>query len=236
MGHRSTKSISGITSQRPWPSFPDAHPSHSEETSTETPFQAMRRLAGTTPARRSRTTERTSAKYARRSSGTRPRGLRGRCRQIRAGKETWRGHNGVQSRPDHILLSVDLASPRVTVDFQSPQTLKGTALAPIDHAPLRITLQYRFPSQGPAAQSEAPGQSEICGDDDGPALCEAFRRGGGDMSTGELEQITTTGPGDTPRPKLAKPKKFHSESGFDDTPCRRLAKRGGHGSARTQWN
>ena len=118
----------------------------------------------------------------------------GRCRQIRAGKETWRGHNGVQSRPDHILLSVDLASPRVTVDFQSSQTLKGTALAPIDHAPLRITLQYRFPSQGPAAESEAPGQGEICGDDDGPALCEAFRRGGGDVSTGELERITTNWP------------------------------------------
>ena len=58
--------------------------------------------------------------------------------------DTWRGHNGVQSRPDHILLSVDLASPRVTVDFRSSQTLEGTALAPIDHAPLRITLQYRF--------------------------------------------------------------------------------------------
>ena len=54
------------------------------------------------------------------------------------------------------------------------------------------------------------------------------------MSTGdELERITTTGPGDTHRPKLATRGKFHSQSGFDDTPCRRLAKRGGHGSART---
>ena len=34
---------------------------------------------------------------------------------------TWRGYTGEQSRPDHILLSVDLASPPVTVDSLSPQ-------------------------------------------------------------------------------------------------------------------
>ena len=61
---------------------------------------------------------------------------------------TWRGHKGEQSRPDHILLSVDLASPPVTVDFLSSRNLRGTALAPIDHAPLRITLRYRFRAVG----------------------------------------------------------------------------------------
>ena len=59
---------------------------------------------------------------------------------------TWRGYTGEQSRPDHILLSVDLASPPVTVDFLSSRNLRGTALASIDHAPLRITLRYRFQS------------------------------------------------------------------------------------------
>ena len=61
---------------------------------------------------------------------------------------TWRGHRGEQSRPDHILLSIDLASPPVTVDFLSSRDLRGTALAPIDHAPLRITLRYRFRAVG----------------------------------------------------------------------------------------
>ena len=46
---------------------------------------------------------------------------------------TWRGHNGEHSRPDHILISVDLASPPVTVDNVSSRNLRGTALAPIDH-------------------------------------------------------------------------------------------------------
>ena len=36
---------------------------------------------------------------------------------------TWRGHNGAQSRPDRILLLVDLASPSVTFDFRSSQIL-----------------------------------------------------------------------------------------------------------------
>ena len=36
---------------------------------------------------------------------------------------TWRGHKGEQSRPDHILLSIDLASPPVTVDFFSSRNL-----------------------------------------------------------------------------------------------------------------
>ena len=61
---------------------------------------------------------------------------------------TWRGHNGEQSRPDHILLSVDLASPPVTVDFLSSTNLRGTALAPIDHAPLRIAIRYQFRAAG----------------------------------------------------------------------------------------
>ena len=61
---------------------------------------------------------------------------------------TWRGHRGEQSRPDHILLSIDLASPPVTVDFLSSRDLRGTALAPIDHAPLRISLRYRFRAVG----------------------------------------------------------------------------------------
>ena len=61
---------------------------------------------------------------------------------------TWQGHNGEQSKPDHILLSVDLATPPVTVDFLSSRNLRGTALAPIDHAPLRITLRYRSRAAG----------------------------------------------------------------------------------------
>ena len=61
---------------------------------------------------------------------------------------TWRGYTGEQSRPDHILLSVDLASPPVTVDFLSSRNLGRTALALIDHAPLRITLRYRFRAFG----------------------------------------------------------------------------------------
>ena len=61
---------------------------------------------------------------------------------------TWRGRFGEQSRPDHIPLSVDLASPPVTVDYLSSRNLRGTALAPIDHASLRITLRYRFRAVG----------------------------------------------------------------------------------------
>ena len=57
---------------------------------------------------------------------------------------TWQGYNRVQSRPDHILLSVDLTVPPVTIDFRSSHTLRGTALASIDHALLRLTMQYRF--------------------------------------------------------------------------------------------
>ena len=51
------KSTFGITSQRPWPSFQDALRSFSEENSTGTPCQTMRRLGGSTLARRSRTME-----------------------------------------------------------------------------------------------------------------------------------------------------------------------------------
>ena len=56
---------------------------------------------------------------------------------------TWQGYNGVQSRPDHILLSLDLTAPPVTIDFRSSHTLRGTALASIDHAPLRLTMRCR---------------------------------------------------------------------------------------------
>ena len=74
---------------------------------------------------------------------------------------TWRGHNGVQSRPDHILLSVDLASPPVTVDFRSSRNLMRTALAPIDHAPLRIALQYRFRAADRREKSRRPDRAKL---------------------------------------------------------------------------
>ena len=57
---------------------------------------------------------------------------------------TWQGHNGLQSRRDHFLLSVDLTAPPVSIDFSFSHTLRGTAFASIDHAPLRLTMQYRF--------------------------------------------------------------------------------------------
>ena len=58
---------------------------------------------------------------------------------------TWQGHNGAQSKLDNILLSVDLTAPPVTIDFRSSHTLRGTALlTSIGHAPLRLTMQYRF--------------------------------------------------------------------------------------------
>ena len=116
-----TRSTSGIKSQRQWQNFQDAHLLFLEETSMGTPCRTTRRLVGTTRARVSRTTARTSAKCAkRRSSGARRPGMRGRCLQTLAGKET-RGEDtkGNKSRPDHILLSIDLASPPVTVDFLS---------------------------------------------------------------------------------------------------------------------
>ena len=53
---------------------------------------------------------------------------------------TWQEYNGVQSRPDHILLSVDLTAPPVTIEFRSSHTLRRTALASIDHA-----VDYELP-------------------------------------------------------------------------------------------
>ena len=43
--------------------------------------------------------------------------------------------------PDHILLSVDLTAPPVTIEFRFS---RGTVLASRDHAPWRLTMQYRF--------------------------------------------------------------------------------------------
>ena len=37
---------------------------------------------------------------------------------------TWQGHRGVQSRPDHIFLSVYVSSPPATIDFRHSQILK----------------------------------------------------------------------------------------------------------------
>ena len=68
----------------------------------------------------------------------------------------------VQSRPDHILLSVDLASPPVTVDFRSSRNLRRTALAPIDRAPLRITLQYRFPAASRRGRPRRLDRAKLC--------------------------------------------------------------------------
>ena len=144
-----TRSTSGIKLQRRWQSFRDAHPLFSEETSTGTPCRTTRRSGGSIHARISRTVERTSARFAKqRSFGLRRPGLRDRCHRTLAGRETLARIYWRTSRPDHILLSVDLASPPGTVDFLSSRNLRGTALASIDHAPLRITLRYRFRAFG----------------------------------------------------------------------------------------
>ena len=104
---RSTKSTSGITSQRQWQSFQDAHRSSLEESSTGTPRQTMQRSGGTTLARRSRTMGRTSAKIVLpRSSGAQQRGPRGRCRQTQAEKEAL----GVNRTPSHIVRATHMTS------------------------------------------------------------------------------------------------------------------------------
>ena len=83
---------------------------------------------------------------------------------------TWRGYTGEQSRPDHILLSVDLASPPVTVDFLSSRNLRGTALASIDHAPLRIMLRYRFRAVGQRGGRRRFDRARLGGNDGSPFL------------------------------------------------------------------
>ena len=73
----------------------------------------------------------------------------------------WRGHHGAQSRPDHVLLSVSWASSPVTVAFRSSQRLRGTALAPIDLAPLRLLRCSIDFEPGPAGEAYALGQSNL---------------------------------------------------------------------------
>ena len=102
----------------------------------------------------------------------------------------------------------------MTVDFRSSRNPRGTALA-IDHAPLRIALQYRFRANGPAGEAETSGQGDTGCGDDGPALCKAVHRRGAEVGAGELEQIATFVPGSTPGPKLATHGQFHAQSGFD---------------------
>ena len=148
-------------------------------------WRRLQRLGGTTLARRSRTLGRTISEISAATQLWSPATWSARSLPPEPSWEgsTWRGHNGVQSRPDHILLSVDLASPPVTVDFRSSRNLMRTALAPIDHAPLRIALQYlSVPSSGLAGEVEAPGQGETGGGDEGPPLCEAFHRRGAEVA------------------------------------------------------
>ena len=73
---------------------------------------------------------------------------------------TWRGYTGEQSRPYHLLLSVDLASPPVTVDFLSSRNLRGTALASIDHAPLRDHAAISIQSIWTARRKKALRQGD----------------------------------------------------------------------------
>ena len=105
-----------------------------------------------------------------------------------------------------MLLSVDLATPPVTIDFRSLK-MKRTALAPIDHAPLRIVLQYRFRA---ATRQEAT--KRLDGAKFAAATTDlhfAFHRGGAEEGAVKFKQIETNGPGSTPRPKLGMHGKFH---------------------------
>ena len=90
----------------------------------------------------------------------------------------------MQSRPDHLLLSVDLTAPPVTIVFRSSHTLRGTAFAPIDHAPLRLTMQYRFQMR---KQWGKPRQLD-------EAHREAFHRGDREVGASELGQIEAMAP------------------------------------------
>ena len=110
MDLRSITSTSGITSQRQWQSFRDARRSFLEETSTGTPCQTMRRAHINEICTVAQLWS--PATWSAKPVPSNP-SSEGNTRQ---------GHNGVQSRPDHILLSVDLTAPPVTIDVRSSHT------------------------------------------------------------------------------------------------------------------
>ena len=137
---------------------------------------------------------------------------------------TWQGHNGAQSRPGNILLSVDLTAPQVTIDFRFSHTMRGTALASIDHAPLRLTMQYRFRVRKQREKPRRLDRAKLAAATTDLHIREAFQGGGREVGAGEFGQLEAIGSGGTPRPKLAIHGKFHSQSGVDGIPRRRLAK------------
>ena len=131
---------------------------------------------------------------------------------------TWQGNNGVQSRPDHILLSVNLTAPPVTIYFRSSHTLSGTALASIDHASLRLTMQYRFRVRKQLEKPRRLDRAKLAA----ATTREAFHRGGRKkVGASELGQIEAFGSGGTPQ--LAHGK-FYFQSSVDGIPRCRLAK------------
>ena len=117
---QSTRRNFGTASRGQWPSSRDGHRSYSEETSMEILSLAMQQFGRLHPC---------DADGQRNTRGG----------HLRCGAQlwspitwsakpsppspswegnTWQGHNGAQSSLDHLLLSVDLSSPPVTVYFQ----------------------------------------------------------------------------------------------------------------------
>ena len=127
---------------------------------------------------------------------------------------TWQGYTGVQSRPDHILLSADLTAPPVTIDFRSSHTLRGTVLASIDHAPLRLTMQYRFRVRKQREKPRRLDRAKLAAATTDLHFAKHF-----------IEKwVQAIVSGGTPRPTLAIRGKCYYQSSVDGIPRRRLAK------------
>ena len=181
-----------------------------------------RRSGGIAHPRPSRTTVRTSARCARqRSSGARRLGLRDRCHRTLAGKETL-GEDTMGNKAGLItfLLSVDLASPPVTVDFLSSRNMRRNALAPIDHAPLRITLRYRFRAVGRRGGRRRFDRARLAAATTGVHFAKQFIDEVQRRTQAKKKQIDAVGPGSTSGPKLAIHGKLYFRVGNDGFPSR----------------